>query len=79
MKGSILLAIIFKFYDFCSGIHENPTVYSLANKFFVSMRGRVFRHFLVSRSSFSPVRCRHDRQDTLKMQALFTIVDMKCR
>jgi hypothetical protein len=79
MKGSILLAIIVKFYNFCSGMHENPAVYSLANKFCVSMRGRVYRHFLVSRSSFYPVRCRHDRQDILKMQASQTKVDMKDR
>jgi hypothetical protein len=60
-------------------MHENPAVYSLANKFCVSMRGRVYRHFLVSRSSFYPVRCRHDRQDILKMQASQTKVDMKDR
>lgn len=38
-NGSILFALVFKFSIFCSGMHENPTVYSLANSFYVSMRG----------------------------------------
>jgi hypothetical protein len=59
MKGSILLAIIFEFYNFCSGMHENPTVYSLANNFCVSMRGRVYRLISWSRGQ-AFIRCDAD-------------------
>jgi len=76
MKGSIFLVIVFEFSLFGPGMHKNPTVYSLANNLSVSKRGRVFPHFLVSQSSFSPVQCRHDRQDTLKIQALQTALDL---
>ena len=46
-------------YNFCSGMHANPTVYSLANNFCVSMRGRVYRLISWSRGQ-AFIRCDAD-------------------